>query len=327
MVMSFRRFLSEKALSFTELTKRANFDIFATRFKGSHPFFIEGGKGEVVFDEADFKGKTFTPKDLTDKEKMREFMDLLQSKNNGLVMVSKGKRYKLSDIQKDGGFGGKDKTGTEVETAEIAGIETFMKENEGFFPGTMKIGKFTVKDVAGVRKVDSLRSRADFEFFDSKGKGIFWVSHKDGDSPKRFQQLSGITKEGLGVSPDDTPEVKAFIADVKAKVGDTMPNGAAFMREIKSKDLKVRAMYGPEPGKSFSMNNCQVVIQGNMRLEIDGDLCTLTAHHIFNNPELPGGEYELVFQARRGESTRKNGGINFCRMGVNAKGNRKAEFI
>ena len=66
-------------------------------------------------------------------------------------------------------------------------------DSTGYDYVKVKVGKnnYTVKSV--VKTKGTLKS--DFNFVDTKGKPVGFVSHKDGTSPKGFQQWSGTSQQ------------------------------------------------------------------------------------------------------------------------------------
>jgi hypothetical protein len=220
----------------------------------------------------------------------------------------KGKKYSISDLLKTSDFGGRGAgSGTAAEDVALLDISRQIKEL-GSVNIVLEPGGFVYK---GISEATTFRGtpKADFSL-DAGDKELIFISHKDGKTPKDFQQYGGFT--GL----TDYPEVQKFIEDVREITGGEIKSGQAFKRKIVNEEIALKAVYGLDFGSSkFGLNNCQIVLQGGITLKaLDDDTYLLGAHHKLLSPEMPTGEYTPYLYVRKGD--RDNAGIKSARFGI-----------
>ena len=218
-----------------------------------------------------------------------------------------GKDIGINSLLKTPAFGGKGKgSGTAQEDIALAGINKQLQEIGSI---DVELGGKEYKEVTSAATVKGT-PKADFTLNTDQGPVIF-LSHKDGSSPKHFQQYSGF--KGL----EEYEEIKSFVEAVrKATDGELKPK-TSFKRALLNDEVKRKSVYGLEQGSGeFSKNNCQAILQGPVKFEAQesGDY-VIRCNHQVNNPEIPSGGYEpmLYVTFRR---DRKNMGIINARFGI-----------
>lgn len=150
-----------------------------------------------------------------------------------------------------------------------------------------------------VDKVDGT-PKADFQLIDENGASFVFISHKDGKTAKDFQQYGGVSDEKLR----NHPEVVEFLALMK-EVSKDVDNDFSKLdvREyavpIKDPKLAEMAMFGNDVGGSFSIDNVQLVMQGDIILdpiksdEGEGCYALNASGHVMLNPALTGNKLQI----------------------------------
>lgn len=158
-------------------------------------------------------------------------------------------------------------------------------------------------------------SHADFVGIDKNLKEVCFLSHKKGNSPKQFQQYSGISAlAGKSIHLDD--EVKEFRKVISEKDSSEFKSNS-FSKAIKSKGLKSKAIFGSDyDTRNEGYNSCTHFMQGAVTISKKRNKTSVTekAHlvisfngknvHRSNISQLDRSGYRPVLGARRGESTR-----------------------
>ena len=201
-----------------------------------------------------------------------------------------------------------------IELEALAGL---LKQLKQLGSADIKVGNKIYKDITDGYKVPGT-PKADLALTNSKGTPVIFISHKDGDSAKDFQQYGGVTAYA------DNPEVKAFAKSVLKKSPDgIMPQGGGFKRQLNDEELIRKSIYGSGYGGAFGENNVQVVCQGPLFLEPSGKNYELKSNHNIYNGTVPGEGYTAYLMAtfRRG---RNDLGVKSCRMGIYPEATRKS---
>jgi len=218
------------------------------------------------------------------------------------------KEYAIKDLLKNTDFGGKGAgSGTRAEDIALLDVSNQLK----------KIGPINVvlseggKQYKGIDGATTFRGtpKADFSLDAGKEELIF-ISHKDGKGPKDFQQYGGL--KGLL----QYQEVAAFVRDVRELTGGQLQRGQSFRRKITNEEIKHKAVYGLNFGSKPGINNCQVLLQGPLKLDLleDGTYL-LDATHKLITPNLPTEGYEPYLYVTF-RSDRSNGGVKDARFGI-----------
>lgn len=197
---------------------------------------------------------------------------------------------------------------------EIEALAGLMKQLKQLGSANIKIGGKIYKNISGGRKVEGT-PKADLALTNTDGEDVIFISHKDGDSAKDFQQYGGVS------AVSDHPEVQSFAQAVRdnkevKKNGGVMVRGGGFKRKVKDKKLILQSMYGLNYGGPFSKNNVQIICQGPLRLEkSSGNTYELKSNHDMLNGQLPVEGYVAYFMATF-RSDRKDMDIKYCRIGI-----------
>tara|TARA_R110001632_G_scaffold35639_1_gene89866 strand:+ start:57 stop:1139 length:1083 start_codon:yes stop_codon:yes gene_type:complete len=228
-----------------------------------------------------------------------------------------GNTITLNNLAKTPIFGGKgtgpENAGLRYEQIAISKLNSTIQEIGE--PIDIKLGETIYKDITEVVNVGGAPT-ADFAFV-SNNKPVIFISHKNGTTPKDFQQYSGFK-----YLIEEYEEVRDFVKAVAESTYYTdqaLAPKTLLTRGIKEEDIKKKAVYGYEHGKeSFSVNNCQALIQGDIWLESKEDYYEINGTKLFTTPNIPSDEYEPVF----GVSYRSNMssmGIQNARFGIYSK--------
>jgi hypothetical protein len=236
-----------------------------------------------------------------------------------------GNEYKLSDILKNKDFGGKGAgSGTAKEDIALKSLISQIDAAKSIIAKAtipIKIGN-KIYDVYGAASTPGT-PKSDFHLIDINGKEIVWISHKDGKTPKDFQQWGGVSAKKEPTIYKHT-ETQAFINDIKTKEypNNDFPRATTLAREIKDLKLKNMSIYGNQFGKSLGQQNVTILLQGNVKLVQHGELFTLESFHSHLNGELMSPEFEPVFLAIY-KGDRSDFGIKGVRVVIAPRASRK----
>ena len=222
------------SLSMKELSKRNNFNIFVKRIAIGQGFYFVGIDELIILD----------PSILLNIEDLNG-LNYYKEKKSILLPTKNGNRVKLTDLYKDSEFSNRSQNTTIKQDLEVYSLNNKLQE----------IKKRTNKQYVNVRLnniihpvvsvVDSsFKHKSDFNFIDINGNDIFYISHKDGRTPKDFQQWSGTSKK-FQKSIFEHPETQSFISTIKT-MGFELPRATTIARRINSDFLKQMAIYGYE---------------------------------------------------------------------------------
>lgn len=285
---------------------------FLTKYKNGETFELSSGtKVQLIFQ-----------KHVYDKLKSKKTKEI-----SGLEFLdkkAKTKKYKITNFKKNEEFGGKPTgggAGVGIEMREINSI------NEQIAKITGQIKKKTVPvkikgktyQIAKCVKTKGV-PKSDFSVLDSDGEEIVWLSHKEGSTPKDFQQWGGMTEERIA----NHPESKKFIAQIQDMFPRGIPNATTIAKKIKDPNLRKWAVYGVDygSGKPLGLQNVSVVLQGPVELKKKGSAYVFDANHSHENGEDITGDFEPVFMAVY-KGDRSNFGVKGARFGIQPLGSRK----
>lgn len=303
---------SEAALSPAELRKYDwRSDVLIRKIKEKEPVQLVNNR-MVIFD---------MPEDGENKIRNADGKELsgLRFKGND------GGEYKLSDILKNKDFGGKGAgSGTAKEDVALKSLIAQIDEAKS------TVGKSTIPIKIGARFYDVYSAastpgtpKSDFHLIDIDGKEIVWISHKDGKTPKDFQQWGGLS-EKKEPTINRHKETQAFINDIKTKEypNNDFPRATTLAREIEDPKLKNMSIYGNDFGKQFGRQNVTLLLQGNIKLVQTGDHFILESFHTHLNGERMSPEFEPVFLAIY-KGDRSDFGIKGVRVVIAPRASRK----
>ncbi len=213
----------------------------------------------------------------------------------------------INGLVKSVPFGGRGKgTGTEKENIALAGINQELNTSG---PINVHVAGDTYKGITKATTVVGV-PKADFTLDTENGPVIF-LSHKDGTTPKHFQQYGGF--KGF----EEHKEIIAFVESVRTATNGALERKQSFKRALLSEEIKRKAVYGLGFGdKEFHKDNCQAILQGPVKFEEQesGDY-TIICNHQVSNPDIPSGLYEpMLYVTFR--SDRNNMGIKNARFGI-----------
>jgi hypothetical protein len=282
--------------------------VFLEKYRKKQPFELVGGqKVTFVYDEQ-------VDKVLQKKN--------TQQLNNLRFRDAKDKIYKLSDIKKTTEFGGKGSgAGVNIEMREIKSLNeqlTVAKNKLKSATVPIKI-KNKIYNVAECVKTPGV-PKSDFHLIDINGKEVVWISHKEGRTPKDFQQWGGMSEKEAPVY--NHSETQAFIRVVQAMFPEGITPATTVARRIKDTTLQAYSVYGIDYGKELGRQNVSLVLQGPVKLEQQGKFYTITANHAHENGEELDGGFEPVFMAIY-KGDRDNFGVKGARFGISPLESRK----
>ena len=155
------------------------------------------------------------------------------------------------------------------------------------------------KDITGAKTIAGV-PKADFACVNTSGAQIF-ISHKKAGGAKAFQQYSGVT-EAAGREINLHPEVVNFMRVVSQNIKNDKLVQPMYTI-VKDKKLINRSIFGPDFGKRFGKENCQIIGQGQAVLnptEKDGLFRLTFDDHIALNGDVDmfmKGDYTAVLAA------------------------------
>jgi len=304
------------SLSMKELSKRNNFNIFVKRIAIGQGFYLVGADELIILD----------PSILLNIEDL-EGLNYYKEKQSIILPTKNANKVKLTELYKDSEFSNRSQNTTIKQDLEVYSLNNKLQE----------IKKITNKKYVNVRLnniihpvvsvVDSsFRHKSDFNFIDINGNNIFYISHKDGRTPKDFQQWSGTSKK-FQKSIFEHPETQNFILTIKA-LRSELPRTTTIARRINSDFLKQMAIYGINFGSETGLDNVDAVLQGNLSFKNIGDCYMLVAsHNAIYNPQVPSESYEPIFLAVH-KKDRSDHGIKNARITISPIGGRSIkQFI
>jgi len=304
-------------LSLKELEKRNNFYIFAKRIAIGQGFYVINNDKLVILH----------PNIL---DNLIEINDLNKYKVGSSIVLptADGEVVKLSNLYKDSEFANRTQYSTAKQDEQISKIVLSINQikhetNKNYVP--LKI----INTIYNINEIKTLgdKSKADFCFIDLNGNEVGFVSHKDGSSPKDFQQWSGTSKR-FQEEIFNHYETQSFISDLKNIFNNGCPKASTVARKISDNKLKMIAVFGNDYGQEFGKNNVEAVMQGELALKPSGEAFILSgSHYTIPNGELPLYGYDPVFMAVH-KKDRADHWIQNCRITINPIGSRKIkQFI
>ncbi len=304
-------------LSIKELSKRNNFYIFIKRISIGQGFYISGQDRLVLLDHSILNNV--------------ESLEDLEKYNNGKSIVLPtvdNQQLKLSSLYKDSEFSNRTQNTTlqqDIQVKSIANqIENIKKQTNKNYV-RLRIGNEFYNIISVIDSPFGCKS--DFNFIDTDGNYVGFVSHKHGNSPKDFQQWSGTSKRFQEIIFNH-PETQSFIKELVDRFDSGLPSTSSVARKIIDEKLKMMACFGIDYGKELGLNNVNAIMQGSLVLKNQGDCYLLKgSHNVIQNGIVPNYSYEPVFIAVH-KKDRSDHGIKDARVTINPIGGRKIkDFI
>lgn len=329
-MIRFKEYLSEATLA----GKSTNGTLNAVKYVVDNPkameieYEIERGKKNVPVFELTSAGTAGSPirtveagqKFKLRSKKLISLDEYYPSNRNPFGLDTELGVIPISFVRKPSGFKAMDAEILATNSLD-AEIKKAVKENGG--KGiTVKIGKFTVKDVVAAGS-DHIKGdpKADIALIDSRGKEVGFISHKKEGGAKGFSQYGGISmKSGL-----KHKEIESFIKAIEDHYnGESVKSGDAFFRPLKDPKLINASIYGPNYGGSFGRENVHCIGQGNPILTQNGNVWELdfseTMHVNGDYRFATKGKFTAVFGAtyRSGRKVRSASGneVKNIRAGI-----------
>jgi hypothetical protein len=310
-------------LKLQDLLKKDRLEKFISHLKQNKQFIIKSSSGKkhaVYLKNMDVLLKlqnlfTSIPNNKNAKNEINslKFSVYSGTKKNITFNIS------LSNIVKIKEFGGRDPT--RIERGQIGSIQSQLdniKNNNELKCVPIFLGD-DVYDIVSVSKPNSNSVKADIVFFDLNGIAVAWASLKKGNSPKDFQQWSGVSSRS-GSQISNSSETQYFIKYLKENYKDGVRN--SVMKSITDNNLKKYAVFGKNALNSQnSEENVNMVIQGNITLSRNGNYYVINASNVFTKNNMPTNSYEPTFYARP-DTRRNDGSIPKTRIGIFPKGYR-----
>ena len=286
-------------------------EIFLKKYKNNEEFKLTSGN-TVVFVQN---------KKLIEAIKRQDVSTI----NKIGLLDSKGNNYSFGKIEKTSEFGGKGAGfGTSKEDAELQSLQNKIEELKVKLSSAtvpIRVGNKTYS-VAGAASTPGT-PKSDFHLVDTDGNEIVWISHKDGRTPKDFQQWGGMTETII----KNHIEIQSFATDVYEKFKGKIPRATTVARKIKSEKLKNYSVYGVDYGKPLGRQNVSILIQGPVDLIKKGSVYHFTSNHIhFNGEKITNGFEPVLMAIYKGD--RSNFGVLGARFAIQPIASRKiTEFI
>ena len=119
----------------------------------------------------------------------------------------------------------------------------------------------TFNDVVGLVGGDG-KGHADFVVKDVNDNSLSFITHKQGNNPRAFQQYAGIQEADKLTSHGE-------VVDFKKKVVEDWNSGVkhSFEQAIDDVELKKMSVYGVDYGGGWGNNNCNWFAQGGFELK------------------------------------------------------------
>jgi len=303
-------------LSIKELSKRNNFQTFIMRIAFGRGFYIVGTDIFVKLNQSILTNVA----EVDDLNKYKVGRSIqLPTINNDFVP--------LSMLYKDSDFSTRIQDTTVKQDNQINNIAQMIqdiKDKTNLDYVVIKVGD-NIYNVKEIKRLTD-KSKADFCFIDINDKEVGFVSHKDGNSPKSFQQWSG-TSHRFQPEIFDHKETQDFIKTLKDKFISGLPSASTIARRINDERLKKIAVFGNDFGKEFGNDNVEAIMQGELKLGKYQDYYILFAsHYTIKNGNLPEYGYDPVFMAVH-KKDRSDHWIKNCRLTINPIGSRKIKLF
>lgn len=247
--------------------------------------------------------------------------------------------YKLTDFLKNAEFGGKGPGGsTKKQDMQLASLRQqiqTLREKKELANLRQQIDNAKTKEKSATIRIkvgstvwnvfDAATTpnhpKSDFHLLDLNLKECVWISHKDGKQARDFQQWGGMSAKH---EPEihNHPETQKFIEDLKGMYPTSLTPATTVVRFIKDKKLKNMAVYGNQYGHAYGRQNCNILLQGEIKLKKAGQNYVLDANHVHLNGDDMTGPYEPVFMAVY-KGDRSDFGIGGARITIAPIGSRK----
>ena len=244
------------------------------------------------------------------------FTQIGRSKYANVRIGSKSGLLRITNIRKPTGRGGADAEQrtldfTVDQLRKLEEVANIGRGNRGgidlLIPGIgMRLGITSVEKVPN--RIHGREAKSDFVLKNALGKGVVFISHKDGDGPNAFGQYGGVS--GVAGNIQDAsliysnPEVQAYLTKLYRLYDDAVSGSRqignnpfsaegrlmrAVSSPVQSSTLINQSVYGPDFGGAFGPDNVHLIGQGqfvfNPLINSDGDIyfrLSFTGHMSLN---------------------------------------------
>jgi len=233
----------------------------------------------------------------------KQFTQIGRSKYANVRLNGKTGYLRITAIRKPTGRGGADAeqrtldatVATIQKLEEVAGIGGGNRVGiDILVPG---IGMFL--GITGIEKVPNRihgrEAKSDFKFKNSLGKGLLFISHKDGVGPEAFGQYGGVSTVAGNIQDAakiyNHPEVQQYLTKLYSLYDDATGGSPRISNNpfnssgrltravyslIRDSNLVNMSVYGPDYGGSYGPDNVHMIGQGqfifNPLVNDDGDI-------------------------------------------------------
>jgi len=231
------------------------------------------------------------------------FTQIGRSKYANVRVGSKSGLLRISFIRKPTGKGGADAEQRTLDFTvdQLRRLEEVANIGRGntsgidlLIPGIgMRLGITSIEKVPN--RIHGREAKSDFVLKNALGRGVVYISHKDGDGPNAFGQYGGVSEVAGNIQDAsliyNNPEVQAYLTKLYRLYDDAV-NGSRSIRNnpfsaegrlmtavsipVQSSTLINQSVYGPDFGGSFGPDNVHLIGQGsfifNPLINSDGDI-------------------------------------------------------
>lgn len=279
----------------------------------------------------------------------KQFTKIGKSKYANVRINGKTGFLRITTIRKPTGKGGADAEQKTLDATvntirkleEVAGIGGGNRIGiDILVPG---IGKFI--GITGIEKVSNRihgrESKSDFVFKNALGKGVLYISHKDGNGPDAFGQYGGVSEIAGNIKDASKiynhPEVQQYLNKLYQLYSDAISgaprirnnpfNGSGRLTKavyslVADPALVNMSVYGPDYGGNFGPDNVHLIGQGQFIFKPlvteDGDIyfkLSFSGHQSLNGQTKEfldnnsGYRATIITTFRTGRPTQTPGGV------------------
>lgn len=233
----------------------------------------------------------------------KNFTPIGRSKYANIRIGSKSGLLRITNIRKPTGRGGADAEQrtldfTVTQLRKLEEVANIGRGNRGgidlLIPGIgMRLGITSVEKVPN--RIHGREAKSDFVLKNALGKGVVFISHKDGNGPNAFGQYGGVS--GVAGNIQDAtliynnPEVQAYLTKLYTLYNDAVSGSrqirnnpfnkegrltTAVSSAVQSPTLINQSVYGPDFGGAYGPDNVHLIGQGqfifNPLVTDDGDI-------------------------------------------------------
>lgn len=337
----------------------ANIDYVVENNKVDVPVFKNMALKEVVMNVSSGQSLKITTKNFT---------QIGRSKYANIRIGSKSGLLIISAIRKPTGKGGADAEQrtldfTVDQLRRLEEVANIGRGNRGgidlLIPGIgMRTGITSIEKVPN--RIHGREAKSDFVLKNALGKGVVYISHKDGDGPSAFGQYGGVSEVAGNIQDAsliyNNPEVQTYLTKLyrlyedaisgQRKIENNPFNSegrlmTALAKPINSSTLINQSVYGPDFGGEYGPDNVHLIGQGNFifnpLINSDGDIyfrLSFSGHMALNGQvgdfanDMSGYRATLITTYRSGRPTQTpEGTVPLTRTAIYPKSYRSGATL